>query len=62
MWRIASVNDSSPSAFARVSGPDGPHPKRFTIADGARMAEMGVIAPDERVELIAGEIIVSPPK
>ncbi|MCG8442492.1 MAG: hypothetical protein MI723_11845 [Caulobacterales bacterium] len=56
------MNDSSPSAFARVSGPDGPHPKRFTIADGARMAEMGVIAPDERVELIAWEIIVSPPK
>ena len=37
-------------------------PKRLlTVADYHRMAEAGVFAPDERVELIEGEIVEVPP-
>lgn len=36
-------------------------PRRFTVEEYAKMGEAGVFAPDERVELIEGEIIpVSP--
>jgi Uma2 family endonuclease len=36
-------------------------PRKFTVAEYAKMGEAGVFAPDERVELIEGEIIpVSP--
>lgn len=36
-------------------------PRRFTVAEYYRMAEVGILAPDERVELLDGEIIqVSP--
>ena len=43
-----------------------PHPaqpsrRRFTVAEYYAMAEAGILAPDERVELLDGEIIVMPP-
>lgn len=37
-------------------------PRKFTVEEYARMGEAGVFAPDERVELIEGEIIPVPPQ
>jgi len=34
---------------------------RYTVADYYRMAEVGILAPDARVELIDGEVIEMPP-
>ena len=45
--------------------PDGaaflPQTRKFTVAEYYRMAEVGILKSDERVELIEGEIIVMPP-
>ena len=35
--------------------------RKFTVAEYYRMGEAGILKPDERVELIEGEIIVMPP-
>ena len=39
----------------------GPRRHRLTVADYYRMGEIGIFAPDARVELIDGEIIDMPP-
>ena len=38
-----------------------PQTRKFTVAEYYRMAEVGILDSDERVELIEGEIIVMPP-
>ena len=38
-----------------------PQKRKFTVAEYYRMAEAGILKPEERVELIEGEIIVMPP-
>lgn len=38
-----------------------PKPHRLTVDEYYRMAEVGVLAPDDRTELIEGEIIDMPP-
>ena len=52
-------------AMAAVTPPESPPPARekrkFTVAEYYRMAEVGVLGHDERVELIEGEIIVMAP-
>ncbi|MDE2938484.1 MAG: Uma2 family endonuclease [Chloroflexota bacterium] len=35
--------------------------RKFTVEEYYRMAEVGILRPDERVELIDGEVIVMPP-
>lgn len=41
---------------------EDPRPHRYTVADYYRMGEVGILAPDARVELIEGEIIdMAPP-
>ena len=41
---------------------DGLPRRPFTIADVERMVEVGLIHPDERFELIGGEIVPMSPK
>ena len=38
-----------------------PNKRKFTVTEYYRMAEVGILRPDERVELIEGEIIVMAP-
>ena len=56
------------SAPAATKAPDvaaspesHPRARKFTVAEYYRMGEAGILTPDERVELIEGEIIVMPP-
>ena len=41
--------------------PAQPSRRRFTVAEYYAMAEAGILAPDERVELLDGDVIVMPP-
>ena len=41
--------------------PQIPKVRKFTVAEYYRMAEVGILSPEERVQLIEGEIIVMPP-
>ena len=53
----------SPRAAPEVQDPPAytPQTRKFTVAEYYRMAEVGILHPDERVQLIEGEIIVMPP-
>jgi hypothetical protein len=58
---MAGLIVSDPSRLCYIVPMDGtvtqlPH-RRFTSHDVARMVEAGLIDPDERIELIDGEII-----
>ena len=46
---------------AAVPGQQTPATRKFTVAEYYRMADAGVLSPEERVQLIEGEIIVMPP-
>jgi len=43
------------------SRPAVPSRRRFTVVEYYAMAEAGILAPDERVELLYGDVIVMPP-
>ena len=43
------------------SRPAAPTRRRFTVAEYYAMAEAGILAPDERVELLDGDVIAMPP-
>ena len=65
--REARVNDGKGIVFAVSSGKRGfmlaeeVQTRRFTADEFYRMAEAGVLGPDERVELIEGEIVEMSP-
>ena len=42
--------------------PQIPKVRKFTVAEYYRMGEGGILSPEERVQLIEGEIIVMPPQ
>ena len=58
-----TTQTKAPPAVAAV--PDGaaspPRTRKFTVAEYYRMGDVGILKPDERVELIEGELIVMPP-
>lgn len=58
-----TAQEKAPAANPAVPEASSPEPQRrkFTVAEYYRMGEVGVLGPDERVELIEGEIIVMPP-
>lgn len=52
---------SPPTAATDGVPTSTPQTRKFTVAEYYRMAEVGILGPDERVQLIEGEIIVMPP-
>ena len=62
MTTQAKVPAASPApAVAGAVPAFTPQTRKFTVAEYYRMAEVGILGPDERVQLIEGEIIVMPP-
>ena len=63
--KVPAEASTTPAAPVVAAVPDGaallPQTRKFTVAEYYRMAEVGILKPDERVELIEGKIIVMPP-
>ena len=57
----ALVPAAPPADPATPSRPAAPTRRRFTVAEYYAMAEAGILAPDERVELLDGDVIAMPP-
>ena len=56
------VADSAPAvATVRDVAVSPPRSRKFTVDEYYRMAEVGILKCDERVELVEGEILVKPP-
>ena len=57
----APAPPAAPPAPATPSSPAAPTRRRFTVAEYYAMAEAGILARDERVELLDGDVIAMPP-
>src|SRR5829696_1085035 len=55
---IGQATESVPNEAA--SSPEGPALRLFTVDEYDKMAEVGILRPDERVQLIEGKIITMP--
>ena len=51
----------APPPPAAPPAPPPPSRRRFTVAEYYAMADAGILAPDERVELLDGDVIAMPP-
>ena len=58
---VPALSPPPDPAAAITPEPQTPEPRKFTVAEYYRMAEVGILGPEERVQLIEGEIIVMPP-
>lgn len=56
-----SMASPATSIRAPTQAADGIPRRRFTVDDFHRMAEQGILEPDERIELIGGEIVAMSP-
>ncbi len=56
---MASCRDTEISyyLFVSIAAPEPVKDRKFTVDEYYRMAQVGLIAPDERVELINGRIV-----
>ena len=58
---VAAPAQSAARPTSPPSRPTAPSRRRFTVAEYYAMAEAGILAPDERVELLDGDVIAMPP-
>ena len=56
------MNIAAPLHPRTTSAADGLPRRAFSVADVERMVQVGLIGPDERIELIGGEIVPMSPK